>query len=285
MLEEKYYTESFFEFIEQSALKSARVIVPLVMELLQPQTVIDVGCGLGTWLSVFKEQGVTDILGIDGDYVERKNLQIPQESFLAADLKKPLNLDRQWDLVVSLEVAEHLPETSAAIFVNSLARLGKVILFSAAIPFQEGEHHINEQWQDYWAKHFQNIGYLPVDSIRRKIWQNPHVAYWYAQNILIFVEREYLDNHQLLKKEFSNIGTSQLAIVHPRKYLRVVNKHLEASKTAEQYKRVIDEYKKAVERYEYATKPENMSLKKALSNLPIVAFNSFKKTIKKIDSL
>ena len=281
MLEEKYYTESFFELIDRSALDSARVIVPLVMELLQPQTVIDVGCGLGAWLSVFKEQGVTDILGIDGDYVERKNLQIPQESFLAVDLKKPLNIDRRWDLVVSLEVAEHLPETSAEIFVNSLARLGKVILFSAAIPFQEGEHHINEQWQDYWGKHFQNIGYLPVDSIRRKVWQNPHVAYWYAQNILIFAEREYIENHHLLKKELSNIGTSQLAIVHPQKYLQVVNKYLEMSKNVEQHKRALDKYKEAVERYEYVTNPENMSLKKTLLSLPIVALNSFKRTIKK----
>ena len=267
MLEERHYTENFFELIEQSALHSAQVIVPLVMELLQPNTVIDVGCGLGTWLSVFKEQGVEDILGIDGDYVDRENLQIPQENFLAADLKKPLNLNRQWDLVMSLEVAEHLPDASAEIFVNSLAKLGKVILFSAAIPFQEGEHHINEQWQDYWVKHFQNIGYLPIDCIRRKVWQNPHVAYWYAQNILIFAEREYLENHQLLKQEFTNIGTSQLAIVHPKKYLQMVEKYREAFKAAEWYA--------------YSAEPKNMSLKKVLFALPIVMLNGFKRTIKK----
>lgn len=280
MIEENYYTESFFKSIEQSALHSAQKIIPLVMELLQPNTVIDVGCGLGTWLSVFKEHGVEDILGIDGDYVERKKLQIPEESFLSVDLKKPLTLDRKWDLVVSLEVAEHLPDSSAEIFVNSLAKLGKVILFSAAIPFQEGENHLNEQWQDYWKKHFENIGYLPVDCIRRRVWQNSHVAYWYAQNILIYVEREYLENHQLLKQEFDNMGTSQLAIVHPEKYLQVVDKYLEAFKMAEGYQKAAEWHQKEAEGYKYAADPKNMSLKKVLSALPIVTLNGFKRTIK-----
>ena len=280
MVEKKYYTESFFESIEQSSLHSAQAIVPLIVELLQPNSVIDVGCGLGSWLSVFKEYGVTDILGIDGDYVARQKLQIPQESFLSMDLKKPLTLDRQWDLVVSLEVAEHLPDTSAEVFVNSLAKLGKVILFSAAIPFQEGEHHINEQWQDYWVKHFQSIGYFPVDYIRRKVWQNPRVAYWYAQNILIFVEREYLENHQLLQQEFANIGTSQLTIVHPKKYLQIVDKYREASKTADGYKKSAEWHQKEAQAYKYAADPKNMSLKKALTALPIITINGFKRTVK-----
>lgn len=265
MLEQDFYTESFFESIEQTVSDSAQIIVPLIMGLLQPNTVIDVGCGLGTWLSVFKEYGVKDILGIDGDYIDRENLQIPQENFLSVDLKKPLTLESKWDLVVSLEVAEHLPNSAAKTFVNSLTKLGKVILFSAAIPFQGGQHHINEQWQDYWVKHFQNIGYLPVDCIRRKVWQNPNVAYWYAQNILIFAEQEYLENHQLLKQELANIGTSQLAIVHPKKYLQVVDKYQEALKAAEWYA--------------YTAEPKNMSLRKVLSALPIITTNGFRRTI------
>lgn len=291
MVEENSYTDSFFASIQQSSLDSAKEIVPLVIELLQPNSVIDVGCGLGTWLSVFKEHGVEDILGIDGDYVDREKLQIPEESFLSVDLKKPLILDRKWDLVISLEVAEHLPDSSAEIFVNSLAELGKVILFSAAIPFQEGENHINEQWQDYWGKHFQNIGYLPIDCIRRKVWQNPHVAFWYAQNILIFAEREYLENHQLLKQEFDHMGTSQLTIVHPEKYLQVVDKYLEAAKKADGYKEAADGYKKMAEwykkmaeGYEYAANPKNMSLTKVLTALPTITVNGFKRTIENLFS-
>src|ERR1039458_216669 len=40
-----------------------------------------IGCGDGTWLSVFRKLAVDDILGIDGDYVTRDLLQIPQDRF------------------------------------------------------------------------------------------------------------------------------------------------------------------------------------------------------------
>src|SRR5437879_11690773 len=127
------YTGDFYKNHSDGSRRSARQIVPLVLELLRTKSVIDVGCGVGTWLSVFREYGVEDFYGIDGDYVDRKMLQIPEERFLAFDLTKPIQLDRQFDLVVSLEVAEHLPDRCADMFVDALPRLGPVILLSAAI--------------------------------------------------------------------------------------------------------------------------------------------------------
>src|SRR6185436_10775009 len=95
------------------ARSSAQVIIPLVMELLPVQSVVDLGCGIGTWLSVFRERGACDFLGIDGDYVEIDQLEIPRECFWPHDLRQPLNLERRFDLAVSLEVAEHLPAEAA----------------------------------------------------------------------------------------------------------------------------------------------------------------------------
>lgn len=91
---------------------------------------------VGTWLSVFREKGVKDIVGIDGDYVDQNMLHIPEGAFIALDLTQPIKLNREFDLVVSLEVAEHLPIECAETFVETLTSLGAVILFSAAIPFQ-----------------------------------------------------------------------------------------------------------------------------------------------------
>src|SRR5206468_11403485 len=110
------YTKEFYKNQRAGSRQSAEAIVPLVLALIKPQSVIDVGCGLGTWLSVFEEFGVKDVLGIDGDYIDRNMLQIPNERFAAFDLKKPLHIDRRFDLVVSLEVAEHLPEECAKMF-------------------------------------------------------------------------------------------------------------------------------------------------------------------------
>src|SRR5947208_1568135 len=216
------YTQKFYKDQSVSSRRSAEAIVPLVLTLIKPQSVIDVGCGLGIWLSVFKEFGVKDVFGIDGDYVDRSMLQIPNERFTAFDLKKPIPIDRQFDLVISLEVAEHLPEACAKTFVHSLTKLGPVILFSAAIPFQGGTAHLNEQWPDYWANYFNEDGYEAVDCLRKKVWQDDQVEWWYAQNMLVFSRKDYLASNALLKEEFENTHPSQLSIVHPRKYQELI---------------------------------------------------------------
>src|SRR5438876_1062943 len=103
------YIVNFFTELHEGSYRSAREIIPIVLELVQPRSVIDVGCGAGTWLSVCKEFGIEEIFGVDGDYVSEKILKIPKERFLSFDLKRPFHLGRQFDLVLSLEVAEHLP--------------------------------------------------------------------------------------------------------------------------------------------------------------------------------
>src|SRR5258705_8862260 len=132
------YSREFYERHQAGMMNSAEQIVPILLKLIAPRSVVDVGCGAGAWLSIWERHGVSDILGIDGDYVDRSFLQIPQEKFLPADLKQAVRIDRKFDLVVSLEVAEHLPSDCAEQFVDSLTSLGKGVLFSAAVPFQGG---------------------------------------------------------------------------------------------------------------------------------------------------
>jgi SAM-dependent methyltransferase len=203
---------------QANADSSARVVVPLVRELVGPESVIDVGCGTGAWLAAFREAGIDDVVGVDGSTVDLEMLQIPRERFRVHDLEEPLELERRFDLVMSLEVAEHLPEAAAETFVASLVGLGSVILFSAAIPGQGGVHHVNEQWPDYWAERFAAHGYVPVDCVRRRIWSEDGVAWWYAQNILLFVARDELERSPRLMAEHEIAGGSQLAVVHPVKY-------------------------------------------------------------------
>jgi SAM-dependent methyltransferase len=216
------YTSKFFERIADGSRRSAREIVPLVLKLVQPRHVVDVGCGLGTWLSVCREYGIDEVFGVDGDYVDKSKLEIPEDRFLSFDLRKSLRVDKQFDLVLSLEVAEHLPGECAETFIDSLTRLGPVVLFSAAIPFQGGTEHVNEQWPDYWVERFRTKGYVVVDCIRKQIWQNDYVEDWYAQNTLMFIREDHLENHPLLKRESENTVASQLSIVHPKRYLKEI---------------------------------------------------------------
>ena len=200
---------------------SAQETLPLLLQLMQPKSVIDVGCGVGSWLAVFRELGVDDVVGVDAGWADKKKLEIPRERFLVFDLKKPFSMDRQFDLVLSLEVAQHLPARCARTFVDSLTSLGPVILFSAAIPFQGGIHHVNEQWPEYWARYFQDRDYAVIDCLRKKIWHNDKVEWWFAQNILLFVHQDYCARCPLLNEERERSSSSQLALVHPRRYLAV----------------------------------------------------------------
>jgi len=180
--------------------------------------VVDVGCGVGTRLAAAQELGVDEILGIDGDYVDRSTLLIARKNFCARDLSQPFCVDRVFDLAISLEVAEHLPASSADGFVQSLVSLSPVILFSAAVPAQTGTNHINEQWQTWWIERFRKFSFLPVDCIRRRIWNDPLVEWWYAQNILLMVREDYLRSSALLLEEFTK-SAGPFAIVHPRAFL------------------------------------------------------------------
>jgi SAM-dependent methyltransferase len=210
------YDEKFFEVNRRGGRQAANMVVPIVLELLAPRSVCDVGCGAGSWLAVFKEQGVEDVVGVDGDYVPPAQLDIPAEQFLARDLAAGLELERRFDLAMSLEVAEHLPPEAGSGFVDTLANLAPAVLFSAAIPNQGGRNHVNEQWPDYWEGEFGRSDYVAVDCIRPRIWKRPGVHFWYRQNIILFVSRELLDGRPPLKEEYERSRSRPLSVVHPR---------------------------------------------------------------------
>lgn len=224
-----HYTREYYDQLREGSTRSAEVIAPLVLQFLSARSVVDVGCGDGTWLSIFRRLGIEDMLGIDGDYVDPNILQIPHTNFRALDLAKPFDLGRAFDLAISLEVAEHLSPDCAATFIQSLTRLAPAVLFSAAIPLQGGLNHVNEQWPDRWAELFRERGYLPVDCIRRRIWQNQAVEWWYAQNTLLFARADLLESNAALKAELERTNLDQLRLVHPRQYLYVHGLYREAA--------------------------------------------------------
>src|SRR6185437_1107257 len=114
----KYYNPKFYRELA-STQESAREILPLVLDIVKPGSVIDIGCGIGNWLAIAQELGAQEILGVDGPWV-RAQLAIPAAKFMEHDLSTPLKLDRRFDLALSLEVAEHLPASAARDFVQGL---------------------------------------------------------------------------------------------------------------------------------------------------------------------
>lgn len=214
------YTERFFDKRQGLALRSARGLVPVVVDLLRPKSVVDVGCARGEWLSVYRELGVQDVTGVDGDYVDLEQLLIDRQSFHAQDLAEGVHLGRTFDLAMSLEVAEHLPAEAADRFVASLVKLAPIVLFSAAIPFQGGSGHLNEQWQSDWAVRFARHDYHAIDAIRPRIWKDSSIRMSYRQNTLLYVHRDTLDTRSDLRALADRTRPELLDVVLPDLYLK-----------------------------------------------------------------
>jgi SAM-dependent methyltransferase len=185
------YQPDFYRYLASFAVRSAERVVPRLTCVLPVSSVVDFGCGQGAWLSVWQQAGAA-ITGVDGFYVDRRHLLIDPAFFRAADLAEPIDLGRRFDLVQSLEVAEHLPAAKARQFVETLTAHGSCVLFSAAPPGQGGEHHVNEQPPDYWRALFRQKGFAAVDYLRPLIREDAEIEPWYRFNIILYVAEDHL---------------------------------------------------------------------------------------------
>jgi SAM-dependent methyltransferase len=204
-------------------LDSPQEIVKVLVEMFRPSSVVDVGCGIGTFLHCFEKQGVKDVVGIDGSWVDRKLLAkyLDAGKFIEADLQRPIAVNRKFDLLISLEVAEHLDPASSDVFIDNLTSLSDLIVFSAAIPGQDGQKHINLQWCDFWYEKFALRGYECHDILRPVFWNNESVFHWYRQNMLVYVKKNTNSSIPVIEK--SGI-TKPLNLIHPVLFNRYVQR-------------------------------------------------------------
>jgi SAM-dependent methyltransferase len=185
------YDADFYRYLASFVVRSARGVVPRLASVLPIRSVVDFGCGQGAWLSVWQSAGVS-ITGVDGSYVDRRRLLIDPTYFRAADLAEPIDLGRRFDLVQSLEVAEHLPASRARQFVDTLTAHGSCVLFSAAVPGQGGEHHVNEQPLGYWRDIFRQKGFVAIDYLRPLIFKDAEIEPWYRYNTVLYVAEDHV---------------------------------------------------------------------------------------------
>jgi SAM-dependent methyltransferase len=190
-------------------------IVPVIINLIEPKSIVDIGCGLGTFLRVFKERGINDILGVDGPWCNKSLLfqNIDPSEFREQNFENKLKIDKKYDLAICLEVAEHLTKKRAVTFIEELTSCSDVVLFSAAVPMQGGDHHYNEQWLSYWKLLFEKYDFEICDCLRPIFWNNENVFWWYRQNMVLFTRTDYD------KRRLQDVVENQiLNIIHPEFY-------------------------------------------------------------------
>jgi SAM-dependent methyltransferase len=209
------YTADYYATLQAGGRASAERVLPRVLAMVQPSSVVDFGCGSGGWLATAAALGVADIQGVDGAWVVPDTLEFPGERFRAVDLAAPLDLGRRYDLAFCLEVAEHLPPDAAPVLVDTLTAHAPAVLFSAAIPGQGGEGHVNEAWQSFWQALFTERGFECFDVLRGPLWTDPAIEVWYRQNLLLFVRQGDLAKTGRLPARPVDPSAAALDLVHP----------------------------------------------------------------------
>jgi len=205
------YEESYFSRRKDLSYSSAQKILCILQDFYSFTSAVDFGCGTGTWLKACMELGCLSIQGFDG-FADQSALSIPPQCFSQKLLGETINLTKIYDLAVCLEAAEHVEEKFSDSIVDNLTKASKVILFSAALPGQGGTNHLNEQPPEFWQKKFMVHRYTQLDIIRPIIWDEPAVAWWYKQNIFLYVHDESIGN---LKLPDHHNSFAQKHIVHP----------------------------------------------------------------------
>jgi SAM-dependent methyltransferase len=203
------------------------VIVPILIEIFKPKSIIDYGCGTGNFLAAFKKKMNSNVCGIDGTWVNKELLfkNIKANEFVEYNLEQLYVTDKRYDLAISLEVAEHIDETYSDNFVKSLCNLSDIVVFSAAIPQQGGENHVNEQWPAYWQRKFSKNNFEAFDLLRPILWDSDQLdsECWYKQNIIVYAKRGALleDVKERARQRFP---AKVMPLVHPKAYIALKNR-------------------------------------------------------------
>ncbi len=215
------YNDGFYQDAVHGSLTAARVVLPLLFQGWRPETIVDIGCGLGAWCATAGQLGVAQCTGLDGAHVSPESLLIPAAAFIAHDLEAELPANLSAELAICIEVAEHLTSHRAEGLVADLCRIAPVILFSAAVPFQGGSGHVNENWPEYWAAMFARYGFFAHDCLRDKVWGDMRIPWWYRQNLLVFARPEMAG---IVPALGAVAEAGSLAKIHPEMFMTAVHR-------------------------------------------------------------
>ena len=213
------YDDSFYENNVNNTMTSPEKVFTILSRFFDINSVCDIGGGVGVWIGNFlKMKGITEdqdakVLCIDGGHIKEDKLLVPKKYFRKANLEDRIDLGgERYDLVMTLEVAEHLSPSRADSFVEDLVNISDVVLFSAALEGQGGTHHVNEQYMPYWIEKFAKHGYEPFDLIRPEIQFCMDVPWCYRQNMIVLVNRES-EYYRLLKDVYHAYPPLQRMVV------------------------------------------------------------------------
>jgi SAM-dependent methyltransferase len=193
---DELYDEKYYEgYLAPGIGKSYEVIAESIVKRFSPESVVDVGCGRGQLLFELKKRGIV-CRGLECSSVA---LNICRQNALDVtkfDLEHDkLSNDVKADIVISTEVAEHLPEQCADRFVSILCSIADNVVMTAAEPartweeIKRGHDHVNEQPKEYWIAKFADNDFKyngDISTQLRREWKELEVSPWFLPGLMVF---------------------------------------------------------------------------------------------------
>lgn len=185
---ETIYDDKFYQFSKEEVTKFVPNFVDVVCTHLNPQSVIDIGCGMGLYVKEFNLREIK-VVGYDGSPHALKNSVAKNGLVKQHDLRKTFVPDESYDLAICIEVAEHIPTDLSDNLLDTLTNSSNVILFTAAQKGQGGTDHINEQTPQFWLDKFLKRNFVFDKSLTHKlVWEmkSKEIPWWIYDNLMIF---------------------------------------------------------------------------------------------------
>lgn len=189
------YKEKFFRQRKSLAWRTP-IICNAIMNVFNPTSVVDFGCGNGDLIGeLSKQPSITSTLAVEGTQNSLESIQSNYKGpLIIHDLRTPLVAPiRKFDLALCLEVAEHLEDEYAHVLTRSLTQSSNTILFSAAGPDQGGIGHVNCRPFEYWFYKFMAFGFVRNINLTKLFndsllpWRTKKGIKAYFQNAVVFV--------------------------------------------------------------------------------------------------
>ena len=159
---------------------------------LKSNSVLDLGCGVGSYLEGFFNAGCRDLLGIELNFDKAKKYIVDNifSFIIEGDATTDLNLNRKFDCVVSFEVGEHIEPDGTEMFIDNLTLYSnRYIILTTASPGQRGTGHINLRNKDFWIKSITVKGFLYRKDLVEKYriaWKKFNVEKYILNNLMVF---------------------------------------------------------------------------------------------------
>ena len=196
------YSPEFYESVANRGLITAEICAGVLKGYFRPKSLLDIGAGNGGWSYTFARSfsSIETVTVIDLEIrnsTHIKNLRKLKSLKFFTPVAQDLSVEQRlpnevFDLIICLEVLEHLPKESSELLSRKFAEKGRFLLFSAAVPGQGGTNHINEQPFVYWQNLLRQNGFFPLDVLRKKLSKNSRVPDYYKDNIVLWINLNFI---------------------------------------------------------------------------------------------